>query len=124
MEWSKFEIFKGIDLNDSFVLDWCCEGDRLSFELEASIWPESEHYSKPKDNEYTCYKKATLRFVNVNEVQGLKLKDLVRSTTDPEGAADFGSIDVLNIEDGSFYLAGDFGSVNIRGGKLEFEIHT
>ncbi|QYK13512.1 hypothetical protein K0I63_03060 [Shewanella rhizosphaerae] len=124
MEWSKSEIFKGIDLNDSFVLDWCCEVNRLSFELEASIWPESEHYSKPAGNEYTCYKRATLRFVNVNDVQGLKLKELVRTTTDPDGTVDYGNIDVLNIEEGSFYLVGDFGSVNIQGGKLEFEIHT
>ena len=36
MEWTQIEIFKGIDLNDSFVLNWSYESERLFFELEAS----------------------------------------------------------------------------------------
>ena len=124
MEWAKAEIFKGVDLNDSFVLDWCYEADHLSFELEASIWPESVHYSKPKKNEHTCYKRATLRFVDVKEVSGLKLKELVQPTTDPDGSTDYGNIDVLNMLEGSFLLVGDFGSVKIQGGDLQFEVHT
>jgi hypothetical protein len=53
MEWPQIEIFKGIDLNDSFVLNWNHEDDHLSFELEASIWPESDYYTTPKQGEYT-----------------------------------------------------------------------
>ena len=49
------EIFKGIDLNDSFVLSWYQGTNELTFELEASIWPESTYYEKPKPNEHTCY---------------------------------------------------------------------
>jgi len=124
MEWSKVEIFKGVDLNDSFVLDWSHEDDHLSFELEASIWPESLHYSKPKKNEHTCYKRATLRFLGVKEVSGLKPKELVQSTTEPDGLTDYGNIDLLNVSEDSFILVGDFGSVNIQGGELQFEIHT
>lgn len=124
MEWAKVEIFRGVDLNDSFVLDWCYENDHLSIELEASIWPESIYYSKPKKNEYTCYRKATLKFVGVKEVSGLKPKELVQSTRDPNGSIDYGNIDVLNVTDGSFILVGDFGSVNIKGGVLQFEVHT
>ena len=52
------EVFKGIDLNDSFVLDWSYENNRLCFELEVSIWPEYKYYVEPKLNEYTCYRKA------------------------------------------------------------------
>ncbi|MGR6779036.1 hypothetical protein [Moritella viscosa] len=124
MEWSKVEIFKGVDLNDSFVLDWCNEIDHLTFELETSIWPESVHYLKPKKNEHTCYRRATLRFVNVNEVSGLKPKELVQSTKDPDGSTDYGNIEILNVLEGSFLLVGDFGSVNIQGGELLFEVYT
>jgi hypothetical protein len=124
MEWSKVEMFKGIDLNDSFVLDWCYEADHLSFELEVSIWPESVHYSKPKINEHTCYQRATLQFIDVKEVIGLKPKELVQSNTEPDGSTDYGNIDVLNVVEGSFLLVGDFGSVNIQGGELKFEVHT
>ncbi|VAW53567.1 hypothetical protein MNBD_GAMMA07-1122, partial [hydrothermal vent metagenome] len=31
------EIFKGIDLNDSFVLSWSKESNDIAFKLECSI---------------------------------------------------------------------------------------
>jgi len=124
MEWSQIEIFKGIDLNDSFVLNWSHENDLLSFELEASIWPESEHYTTPKIDEHTCYRKATLEFLGVKKVSGLKPKESVRSSTDPDGSVDYGNIDGLRAIADSFLLVGDFGSVNIQGGELRFEVHT
>jgi len=49
---------------------------------------------------------------------------LVQSTRDPNGSIDYGNIDVLNVTDGSFILVGNFGSVNIKGGVLQFEVHT
>lgn len=124
MEWSQIEIFKGIDLNDSFVLNWSHENDHLYFELEASIWPESEHYTAPKNDEHTCYRKATLEFVGVKNIRGLKSKESVQSTTDPDGSIDYGNIDDLKQLGGSFLVVGDFGSVTIQGGELRFEIHT
>lgn len=124
MNWTQLEIFKGIDLNDSFVLNWRNEKDLLSFELEASIWPDSEYYSKPKQNEYTCYRRATLEFIGVSKVSGLKPKKSVPSSTDPDGTVDYGNIDELNIGEGIFTLSGDFGTVSILGGELRFEIHT
>ncbi len=124
MEWSQIEIFKGIDLNDSFVLNWSHENDQLSFELDASIWPNSEHYSTPKKDEYTCYRKATLKFVGVKKVSGLNPKATVQSSIGPDGSVDYGNIDELNVESDSFLIVGDFGSVTIQGGKLRFEVHT
>jgi hypothetical protein len=117
------EVFKGISLNDSFVLDWSFENNCLSFELEASIWPESKYFVEPKLNEYTCYRKAILQFVNTVSVIGLKLKSAVMSSTDPDGSIDYGNIDILQLVDGGFELTGDFGNVKISGGELRFEIH-
>ena len=124
MEWPQIEIFKGIDLNDSFVLNWRHENDHLSFELEASIWPESEYYMAPKQGEHTCYRKATLEFKGVKNISGLKPKESVQSSTDPDGTVDYGNIDDLKAVDGSFLVVGEFGSVTIEGGELRFEIHT
>ncbi|MFL0811457.1 MAG: hypothetical protein K6L76_13645 [Agarilytica sp.] len=124
MEWTQIEMFKGVDLNDSFVLNWSCENDYLTFELEASIWPESEHYNAPKKDEHTCYRKATLEFIGVKNISGLKPKESIQSTTGPDGSVDYGNIDDLKVLDGSFLVVGDFGSVVIQGGDLRFEIHT
>ena len=118
------EVFNGIDLNDSFVFDWSYENNCLYFELEASIWPESKYYAEPKLNEYTCYRKAILQFVNTVSVIGLKPKSAVMSSTDSDGSIDYGNIDTLQVVDGGFELTGDFGNIKIFGGELRFEIHT
>ncbi|WP_330149770.1 hypothetical protein [Shewanella xiamenensis] len=118
------EVFKGIDLNDSFVLDWSYENNRLCFELEASIWAESKYYVEPKLNEYTCYRKATLQFVNTVSVTGLKTKSAVMSSIELDGSIDYGNIDTLQVVDGGFELTGDFGHIKISGGELRFDIHT
>ncbi|MFV0595024.1 hypothetical protein [Shewanella sp.] len=123
MDWYQVEAFKGIDLTDSFVLDWSYENDRLRFELEVSIWPESKYYAEPKLNEYTCYRKATLQFINAISVSGLKPKPAVMSSIDPDGSIDYGNIDIFQVFDGGFELKGNFGSVKIFGGELLFEIH-
>lgn len=124
MDWTQINLFKGIDLNDSFVLSWDHESDQLCFVLEASIWPESDHYSKPKDDEYTCYRKAILKFVNLQSINGLKSMESTPSTTDPDGSTDYGNIDTLCQTENGFDLSGDFGLVNIIGGELCFDVHT
>lgn len=124
MDWRQLEIFKGLDLNDSFVLDWSHESDRLSFELEVSIWPESAYYVEPKAGEYTCYRKATLVFKNVKAVTGLKAKDAVIISTDASGSVDYGNIDSFIVLKDGFELEGDIGCIRVSGGELRFEIHT
>ncbi len=124
MDWTESEKFRGIDLNDSFVLGWSHEGKSVMFELEASIWPESNHYLPPKPNEYTCYRRATLSFENVSECTGLLSMNSAPKSTDATGEVDFGNIDSLQILSNGFSIEGDFGAVNIIGDKLEFEVHT
>ena len=118
------EVFNGIDLHDSFVLDWSYKNDFLCFELEASIWPESKYYAEPKPNEYTCYRKAKLQFTNTVSVSGLKPKSAVMASPDPDGSIDYGNIDTLQVVGGGSELTGNFGNVKITGGELRFEIHT
>jgi hypothetical protein len=124
MDWCQLEAFKGIALSDSFVLDWSYENNCLFFELEASIWPESNYYDEPKLNEFTCYRKATLQFTNVASVTGLKPKSAAISSTDLDGSIDYGNIDTFHVVDGGFELTGNFGCVKIYSGELRFEIHT
>ncbi len=123
MNFTELEIFKGIDLTDSFVLYWELERNCLSFDLEASVWPESRYYSKPKDDEFTCYKKARLDFLNVDSIQGLKDMNQVTPSTDVSGEKDYGNIDSLIIDEDGFSLEGDFGEIAIKGGEIRFEFY-
>jgi hypothetical protein len=124
MDWTEMELFKGIDLNDSFILNWTIEKNVLCFEIEASIWPESRYYYEPKVNEYTCYRKATLKITKINRITGLKPFEQVVSSTDPDGSKDYGNVDTLSRTENRYELSGDFGLVEIEGGELHFELYT
>lgn len=122
MNWTDRPEFRGIDLNDSFVLAWELNSDRLAFDLEASIWPESPHYERPKPNEHTCYRRAQLIFEGFISVNGLKNMDQVEGHIDPDGTMDFDCIEELDETESGFRITGEFGSVAISGGTMDFVI--
>lgn len=124
MDWTQLSEFKGIDLNDSFVLNWHQTSDKVEINLEASIWPQSAYYIKPKINEHTCYRGATLTILGAIEVTGLLSMDSVKPMIDPDGAEDYGNVDSLTQTSNGYSIAGEFGLVQISGGKLEFKINT
>ena len=123
MNWTEMEIFKGIDLNDSFVLSWLKSENDVTFNIEASIWPESSFYETPSNDEYTCYKKACLSFRNVEGISGLLEMSDVNPSVDANNESDYGNIDSLNNHGSVFLIEGDFGSVSIVGGDIYFEIN-
>ncbi|PHS20560.1 MAG: hypothetical protein COA86_01020 [Kangiella sp.] len=123
MNYTSLDIFKGIDLTDSFVLFWELKDNCLTFDLEASVWPESPYYSKPKKDEYTCYKNVRLYFKNIESIQGLKEMNQVNPSTDKSCELDYGNINSLSIDDEGFKLEGDFGEVTINGGEINFEFY-
>ncbi|GIU34406.1 hypothetical protein TUM4644_35640 [Shewanella colwelliana] len=118
------EVFKGIDLYDSFVTSWNVDGSGLSFELEVSIWPESTYYSAPNENEYTCYKTGVLRFFGYSHVKGLLGQNKVRSSRDPDGSVDYGNVEYFAKSECKFEIHGEFGKVVISGGEFLFEINA
>ena len=117
-------IFKGIDLSDSFVLSWSQKENELIFNIEASIWPESKHYQEPKTDEYTCYKSACIIFKNTSKIIGLLKMDEVKPSIDGNDETDYGNIDSLELIGGNYLIEGDFGNVTISGGEIQFEIQS
>ena len=122
MDWRKLKEFEGIDLNDSFILNWQCTENEFALLIEASIWPDSQFYQAPKENEYTCYKQAQLTFSNCKTIVGIKPMKQAKSNTDPDGSIDYGNIDTLAKTELGFELTGEFGNVQIQGGQLAFKI--
>jgi hypothetical protein len=115
---------KGIDLGDSFVLSWKKSEYELVFELVASIWPDSKHYTIPKVDEYACYKMAELTVTGFKVCSGLLDLESVKPTIDPDGSVDYGNIDSFIKTDAGFEIEGDFGLVTITGGEHHFTVHT
>lgn len=117
-------MFKGIDLGDSFVLSWKREGaNTLSFNLVLSIWPESEYYETPKENEYTCYRNGTLTITKIDHLSGLKEMRDVLCSTDVDGTVDYGNIDHFEKVETGFEIDGDFGSVIVVGGNVNLRVN-
>lgn len=114
MNWTELPLFKGINLNDSFVLGWTLAKDKLVFVLEASIWPESRYYLPPNHGEYTCYRKATIEFIDTISIMGLQPMESTPFSVDPDGSKDYGNIDSLTISNVAFNICGDFGEVKIQ----------
>ena len=48
----------GVMVEDTFVIGWKIEANTFIVECEISLWPGNKYYEEPKDNEWTCYKKA------------------------------------------------------------------
>ena len=115
---------EGIDLQDSFVLDWSENNSELIFQIEASVWPTSKHYVEPKESEYTCYKKASIKFFDFETISGLKSKSEVIQSSDAAGELDYGNVASFSATSSGFSINGDFGNVLITGGEVVFTIHT
>lgn len=122
-DWRDMEIFRGIDLNDSFVLGWKQEPAEVVFEIEASVWPDSPFYRTPKADEYTCYRRAWLAFRGCNSIAGLRPMSEAKSTTDSDGTTDYGNIDSLSQTGSTFRIYGEFGEVEIEGGRFTLEFN-
>ncbi|MBE9113315.1 hypothetical protein IQ273_28465 [Nodosilinea sp. LEGE 07298] len=121
IQWRNIEVFRGIDLNDSCVLSWKLEPTQLVFELDVSVWPESQFYTTPKPNEYTCYRTARLIFRGCEKITGLHAMGDVRPTVDPDNTIDYDNIDALNQEEAVIRVYGNFGEVEIQGGSFDLE---
>jgi hypothetical protein len=109
-------------IQDTFVLAWHQDGDRLVFAVEASLWPGHPDYKPPLLNEWTCYKPARLVFDQVRSVDGLPDPASAPKHTDTDGITDFGSLNELTAEPGGYRIAGDFGIVRVQAASVRLEI--
>jgi len=114
----------GIDFQDSFVLGWEVSENQFSIQLEASIWPSSVHYVKPKPNEYTCYKKAVLTFSDFSSISCVNGQSAIEPTTDIDGSIDYGNINSLIKTESGFFISACFGNISISNGKVVLNVCT
>ena len=107
-EWNEF---KGIYLEDSFVLEIKESEEEVSFAVEMVLTKEHPMYSKPKRKEQYCYRRAKIIFKGLKKVKWLKKN--IKPFTDADGSEDFGNIDSFELLSGGYHLRGDWGEVII-----------
>ena len=92
---------KQIIFEESYVLEIINSNKTITFVLEAAISDDSQHYSKPINNQLFCYKKIQLIFdkitsvVWINEFSNKK----IRGIDDEE---DFGTIESFKFNNNKY----------------------
>lgn len=110
---------QGVDLCDSYILDWKLENDNLQIELELSIWPECQYYKTPIPNEYTYYHKGILKFNSIQSISGFMTLDPKDCTIDPDGTKDWGNIYGLRKENHEILFETDFTDIRLNCKDIE-----
>ena len=122
-QWNEIDIFKNVDLQDSFVIGWKCSDETFFVDVEASLWPGHSDYEAPKEGEYTCYKKARLLFRNPTNIVGLLPMGEVEPNEVMEGEIpDYDTIEDFEIGNGQFRLTGSFGDVTFTADEWAFKV--
>ena len=122
-QWNEVNIFQNVDLHDSFITGWKCNDEMFSIDMEASLWPGHEAYETPKEDEYTCYKKSRLTFINPINVIGLLSQNEVEPNKVTEAETpDYDTIESFEIDDGKYRVSGKFGSVTLEASEWEFKV--
>ncbi len=115
-------ILQGIDLSDSFILNWTKKDSEFEIELELSIWPESPYYSKPLKGEFTSYKIGKLRFLEIKEIHEFVELDTIKSNSNPDGSKDWECIYNFRKENDYFKFSTEFTDLEINCAGFEIEI--
>ncbi len=111
--------FYGVMIEDTWVLGWSYHSGQLTFDLEASLWPGHPQYEPPRPNEWTCYKPATLVFIQPSSVTGLKDMHEVRTVSNADGTVDYGSLESIELTPPVYRVSGPFGDVTVETVAME-----
>ena len=111
-----YEQLPGLEhiyLEDSYLLACIERGNEIVFSLDLVLIPGHEAYTPAKPNEFHCYRYGKLIFKNPTAITWVN-KDFSHVSTDASGEIDYGAIDTMTLNDGSYRLIGSWGEVLIK----------
>jgi hypothetical protein len=120
LNYYELEEFKGIYLEDSFVLDIKLNFESFEILLEAVLHETHPLYTIPLPNEQYCYRKARIIFSDYKKI--VFHKNIIIPSVDASGEVDYGNIDTFVVRDGQNILTGDFGELEIRCDAVSLKI--
>lgn len=107
-------------LEESFVLGISATPSCVTMDVEFALTPDHPAYVQPPSDENETYRRGQIRFVGVRRLmwdhQGGP------PATDATGAIDYGHVDDLRWEGGTFELEGDWGRMKIEAGSIEVDV--
>lgn len=119
-----FELkeFKGLYLEDSFVLNIIETAKLFSFQMEFVLTEEHPKYKAPLGNEMYYYHYGVINFIEPKQVLW-KVRNQKAASIDANGECDYGNIDIFLKSEDEYFLEGDWGSVLIKCDDLEVELN-
>mgnify|MGYP000368437538 CR=1 FL=1 len=112
--------FEALVLEESYVLGIQATPGALTFDVDLVLTPEHPAYAPPAADETECFRRGRVRFCEVHRLvwdqQGAP------PATDASGEIDFGHIDSLVWDDGTFRLEGDWGRMEVSASRAEVDI--
>ena len=121
--WKDLEVFKSVDLNDSFVIGWKSSEESFFIDMDVSLWPGHSDYEEPKSNEYTCYKKARLLFREPKNIEGLiPIQEVAPNKVKQGEIPDYDTIESFAVGKSGFHIVGGFGDVTLSAKEWAFKI--
>lgn len=115
------ECFKGLFLEDSFVLQILEMPELISFQVEFVLTEDHPEYKEPLGNEMYCYRLGEISFKEPKQIIW-KLKNPKAVSIDANGENDLGNIDLFFKSGHDYSLQGDWGCVIINCGNLEVKL--
>ena len=103
-------------LEDSYVLGIVIEPYHVTFMMDFVLAPQHPDYSPPPRDESECYRRGTLRIVDFQTVSWRAAN--LKPSIDATGEKDYGHLDHVSFEGDLISLRGDWGDIDISGGRL------
>lgn len=107
----QFPGFENVYLEDSYVLSFNKTDSSVEIPIEAVLTETHPLYAPPLPGEQYCYRQMTIRFF-LPQTYNFVLKKMT-PIRDPDGSIDYGNIDEFFLENGKYYLNGEWGDLTI-----------
>jgi hypothetical protein len=111
--WTELREFTGVDLEQSFVVDWETEGESLLIDVDLLLEPDHVFYEEPRPAEGACFRQGVIEFVYCTKV-AVPDGDATSKVEEAIKSLKTGRISGLRRNgDGYYEIQGEFGTVGI-----------
>jgi hypothetical protein len=110
------DLFDGIDLTDSWVLNIEASPRRVVMTVDFSLQPSHRRYHPPLPGDYAYYERGRLSISGVDELWWRHQPKF--PARDVTGEIDYGNIDNLEMTANSWIFEGSLGTLTVTGEPL------
>ena len=111
-----------IRFDESYVLELRLEPYRLFLRMDFALGSSHPKYAAPDSDERECFRRGSIEIANFHKATWHASG--IRTTHDATGEIDFGRLDEFAVSGEVWQLTGDWGVIELEGGKLSLTIDS